>query len=186
MWEDPLPEGVTADGYGIRLSETDFYRNNPAARVLPADTVLCLHTPVLSVRNGKIHDDTAARAKCSDAIADYRVKNKFLCPAAPIPPWHILLTERETQPMKRNLTASLMLLLTAMVWGFSVVAQVLGADHLPAMTFNGTEVPAGRRMSDPRLPRCRAGSKTWIKAARRTRHIKKLPARRWSADACLL
>ena len=63
--EDPLPEGVTADGYGIRLSETDFYRNNPAARVLPADTVLCLHTPVLSVRNGKIHDDTAARAKCS-------------------------------------------------------------------------------------------------------------------------
>ena len=33
--------------------------------------------------------------------------------------------------MKRNLTASLMLLLTAMVWGFSVVAQVLGADHLP-------------------------------------------------------
>lgn len=71
--EDPLPEGVTADGYGIRLSETDFYRNNPAARVLPADTVLCLHTPVLSVRNGKAQDDTAAR-KMFRAIADYRVK----------------------------------------------------------------------------------------------------------------
>ena len=71
--EDPLPEGVTADGYGIRLSETDFYRNNPAARVLPADTVLCLHTPVLSVRNGKIQDDTAAR-EMFRAIADYRVK----------------------------------------------------------------------------------------------------------------
>ena len=66
-------EGVTADGYGIRLSETDFYRNNPAARVLPADTVLCLHTPVLSVRNGKIQDDTAAR-EMFRAIADYRVK----------------------------------------------------------------------------------------------------------------
>ena len=71
--EDPLPEGVTADGYGIRLSETDFYRNNPAARVLPADTVLCLHTPVLSVRNGKTQDDTAAR-EMFRAIADYRVK----------------------------------------------------------------------------------------------------------------
>ena len=35
--------------------------------------VLCLHTPVLSVRNGKIQDDTAAR-EMFRAIADYRVK----------------------------------------------------------------------------------------------------------------
>lgn len=45
--------------------------------------------------------------------------------------------------MKRNLTATLMLLLTAVVWGFAVVAQVLGSDHLPAMTFNGTRFLLG-------------------------------------------
>lgn len=45
--------------------------------------------------------------------------------------------------MKRNLTASLMLLLTAVVWGFATVAQVLGADHLPALTFNGSRFVLG-------------------------------------------
>ncbi len=68
-----LPSAVMADGYGIRLSETDFYRYNPAAQVLPADTILCLHTPVLSLRNGEKCDDTAAR-EMFRAIADYRVK----------------------------------------------------------------------------------------------------------------
>lgn len=45
--------------------------------------------------------------------------------------------------MKRNLTASLMLLVTAVVWGFATVAQVLGADHLPALTFNGSRFVLG-------------------------------------------
>ena len=75
--------------------------------------------------------------------------------------------------MKRNLTASLMLLLTAMVWGFSVVAQVLGADHLPAMTFNGTRFLLGAVCLIP----------VYL-VAEREQDLDK--ARRWSADACLL
>lgn len=45
--------------------------------------------------------------------------------------------------MKRNLTATLILLVTAVVWGFATVAQVLGADHLPPMTFNGSRFLLG-------------------------------------------
>lgn len=67
---EPLPVGVTEDGYGIRLSETDFYRYNPAAQVLPADTILCLHNPVWW---GETYDDSAAR-EMFHALADWRVK----------------------------------------------------------------------------------------------------------------
>ena len=77
--------------------------------------------------------------------------------------------------MKRNLTASLMLLLTAMVWGFSVVAQVLGADHLPAMTFNGTRFLLGAVCLIP-VYLVAEREQDLDKAARRTRHIKTVRA----------
>lgn len=87
--------------------------------------------------------------------------------------------------MKRNLTASLMLLLTAMVWGFSVVAQVLGADHLPAMTFNGTRFLLGAVCLIP-VYLVAEREQDLDKAARRTRHIKTARAALGRADACLL
>ncbi len=73
--------------------------------------------------------------------------------------------------MKRNLTASLMLLLTAVVWGFSVVAQVLGADHLPAMTFNGTRFLLGAVCLIP-VYLVAEREHDLDRAARRTRHKK--------------
>lgn len=71
--------------------------------------------------------------------------------------------------MKRNLTATLMLLLTAVVWGFSVVAQVLGADHLPAMTFNGTRFLLGSVCLIP-VYLLAERERDLDKAARRARH----------------
>jgi hypothetical protein len=70
---DSLPDGTLEDGYGVRLSDTDFYRYNPAAQILPADTILCLHAPVLSLTSGEKYDDSAAR-ELFRAIVDYKVK----------------------------------------------------------------------------------------------------------------
>ena len=53
----PLSEvlGETPDGaigaYGIRLGDTDIYRNNPQLQCLPADTVLCLHAKILGQKD---------------------------------------------------------------------------------------------------------------------------------------
>lgn len=68
-----LPSGATEDGLGIRLAETDFYRYNPAAHALPADTIICLQRPLIDMKNWKTHDDSRAR-EVFRAIADYRVK----------------------------------------------------------------------------------------------------------------
>lgn len=38
---EELPSSVMADGYGVALKDTDFYRNNAAAKRLPADTIVC-------------------------------------------------------------------------------------------------------------------------------------------------
>lgn len=37
-----LPAGAMDDGYGVALSETDFYKYNPAAQVYPENCILCL------------------------------------------------------------------------------------------------------------------------------------------------
>lgn len=39
--------------------------------------------------------------------------------------------------MKQKFLAIFLLFLTAIIWGFAFVAQVLGGDHLEALTFNG-------------------------------------------------
>lgn len=39
--------------------------------------------------------------------------------------------------MKRKITATVLLFTTAIIWGFSFVAQVLGSDHVGTFTFNG-------------------------------------------------
>lgn len=44
---------------------------------------------------------------------------------------------------KTKWKSNLMLLLTAMIWGFAFVAQRVGADHVGAMTFNGIRFALG-------------------------------------------
>lgn len=42
-----------------------------------------------------------------------------------------------------RLRAHLMLLLTAAIWGFAFVAQVVGAEHTAPLTFNGVRFALG-------------------------------------------
>lgn len=70
---EPLPAGAMADGLGIRLSETDFYKYNPAAQVIPKDAILCLHRPTLGGRS-KDPDRYAEDTAFFRAIADLEVK----------------------------------------------------------------------------------------------------------------
>ncbi|MBE6652360.1 MAG: DMT family transporter [Ruminococcaceae bacterium] len=45
--------------------------------------------------------------------------------------------------MKTKILATVMLFLTAMIWGFAFVAQVLGSDHVEPFTFNGIRFMLG-------------------------------------------
>lgn len=45
--------------------------------------------------------------------------------------------------MKNKILSTAMLFITALIWGFAFVAQVLGGDHLPPLTFNGTRFVLG-------------------------------------------
>ena len=68
-----LPAGAMADGFGIALEKTDFYRYNPSVQVLQDDLVLCILKPNLVGANSE--DKTYGEAKeFFRAIADYRVK----------------------------------------------------------------------------------------------------------------
>lgn len=44
------PEGAI-DAYGVRLGDTELYKNNPEMKVLPADTIVCLHEKVAAQKN---------------------------------------------------------------------------------------------------------------------------------------
>ena len=68
-----LPEGALEDGFGIALKDTDFYKYNPAAQVLPDNVILCLHLPTVGGRSkneARYAEDTAF----FKAIADFEVK----------------------------------------------------------------------------------------------------------------
>lgn len=68
-----LPAGAMADGFGIALGETDFYRYNPSVQMLQKDLVLCILRPNLVGANSE--DKTYGEAvEFFRAIADYRVK----------------------------------------------------------------------------------------------------------------
>ena len=45
--------------------------------------------------------------------------------------------------MKTKILSTVMLFLTAMIWGFAFVAQVLGSDHVEPFTFNGIRFMMG-------------------------------------------
>ena len=44
------PEGAI-DAYAVRLGDTELYKNSPALRVLPEDTVLCMHEDLVGQRD---------------------------------------------------------------------------------------------------------------------------------------
>lgn len=71
--EGELPAGLTEDGYGVRISDTDFYKYNPAAQALPDDMILCILEP--TVWGGSSDSEKYARSEALFmAIADYQVK----------------------------------------------------------------------------------------------------------------
>ena len=51
--EGNLPAGARADGYGVALKDTDFYKYNPAAQVYPENAIICVHCPTLGGRSKK-------------------------------------------------------------------------------------------------------------------------------------
>ncbi len=53
IFGDKLPEGVTADGYGIRLGDTAIYREYQVLQKLPEDTIICLELPLASEKLSK-------------------------------------------------------------------------------------------------------------------------------------
>ena len=68
-----LPAGALADGFGVALSETDFYRYNPAAQVLPDTAIICLHRPTLAGR-GLDEELYGADMAFFQSIVDFEVK----------------------------------------------------------------------------------------------------------------
>lgn len=46
--EDAIPDTATENGYGICFGETDLYRYNPEAQVLPDNLVLCIMYPLVN------------------------------------------------------------------------------------------------------------------------------------------
>lgn len=46
IFGEELPKGALEDGYGIRLGDTDLYKDYAIVRRLPADTVICLRSPL--------------------------------------------------------------------------------------------------------------------------------------------
>ena len=68
-----LPQGAMSDGFGIALSETDFYKYNPAAQSIPDTAILCLHRPTLAGR-GRDAELYAEDVAYFRAIADFEVK----------------------------------------------------------------------------------------------------------------
>lgn len=71
---EPLPTGVTEDGYGIRIGETDFYRFTPDIQAMPDDMILCL------LRKAEFKNSTSDIERYEryqaffKSIADYRVE----------------------------------------------------------------------------------------------------------------
>jgi hypothetical protein len=47
---DEVPE-CAIDAYGIRLGDTELYKNNPELQILPADSIICLHEQIVGQKN---------------------------------------------------------------------------------------------------------------------------------------
>ncbi len=71
---DPLPEGITEDGYGIYIKDTDFYQYTPAIQAMPDDMILCILRKA-EFKNSKSDLEKYARYESFfRSIADYQIK----------------------------------------------------------------------------------------------------------------
>ena len=64
-----VPETATENGYGIRFGETDLYKYNPEAQVLPENLVLCIMYPLINTDDYTYQCST----ELFRAMADYDV-----------------------------------------------------------------------------------------------------------------
>ncbi|MBE6585777.1 MAG: hypothetical protein E7645_04525 [Ruminococcaceae bacterium] len=71
--EDPLPEGITADGYGIYIKDTHFYRYTPAVQAMPDDMILCILRKSDLKNGAKDLEKYHRYEEFFKSIADYRV-----------------------------------------------------------------------------------------------------------------
>lgn len=61
----------SVNGFGIRLGDTELYKNNPEMQVLPADTVLCLHEKLISQKQKYYDKDVEAFKALATVAAEY-------------------------------------------------------------------------------------------------------------------
>ncbi len=60
IYGEKLPDGVTADGYGIKLTRIGAYKNLDGLRFLPDDSVICIMRPfIISGNDGSEMYDSA-------------------------------------------------------------------------------------------------------------------------------
>ena len=71
--EESLPAGAMADGYGIALKDTDFYKYNAAAQVYPENSIICVHKPTVAGRS-KNEARYAEDVAFFRAIVDFKVQ----------------------------------------------------------------------------------------------------------------
>jgi len=70
IFGENMPEGVTADGYGIKLTATGAYKNLDAFRSLPTDSVICIMRPFVMSGDGGEKRHNAA-IECLKAIVEF-------------------------------------------------------------------------------------------------------------------
>ena len=68
-----LPAGAMADGYGVALKDTDFYKYNAAAQVYPENSIICVHKPTVAGRS-KNEARYAEDVAFFRAIVDFKVQ----------------------------------------------------------------------------------------------------------------
>lgn len=72
--EEPLPAGVTEDGFGIYIKDTHFYQYTPAVQAMPDDMILCILRKS-ELKNSPSDLEKYARYEAFfRSIADYRVQ----------------------------------------------------------------------------------------------------------------
>ncbi len=69
LFGDELPEGMTADGYGVRLGDLPIYELD-AFKVMPADTYICLAKPYIYGESSKA-GTYAEMIECFKAIVNF-------------------------------------------------------------------------------------------------------------------
>ncbi len=70
IYGDNLPEGVTADGYGIKLKACGAYKNLDAFRSLPDDSVICIMRPFV-MNGGRGEEKHGAAVEYFKTIVDF-------------------------------------------------------------------------------------------------------------------